>query len=265
MARSTFITVLVVGVLAAACGLPLGEPGDDEPDPGDLAGRTFLSVAVTESGVARPLVAATQVRLQFGNDGRLGASAGCNSMGGTYRLDGARLVVEAAGMTAMGCDAELHAQDDWLSGFLAGAPGLAVAGEQIALSSGGTVIQLVDEEVADPDLPLVGQRWVVAGVRTRDAVWSVPFDASASIAIAADGTVVVETGCHTGRTTATTDGDQLRFGELALTPHACREEAVVDLERAVLTVVGAPSVTWSVDADQLTLDAGGAGLDFRPD
>ena len=260
MTRAPLVGLVTMVLLVAACGL---QQRVDPEEPANVAGRTFLSIGVTDNGVARPLVAATQVRLEFRADGRLGASAGCNSMGGTYQLDGARLRVEAGGMTAMGCDPALHEQDEWLAGFLAGTPAIAVAGDRIALSNGGVVIQLVDEEVARPDRPLRGTAWLVEGVRTRDAAWSVPPGGEASISIAEDGSVIVETGCNTGHATATTDGDQLRFDGLALTRRACADPSVADLERAVLAVVTAPSVRWSVDVDRLALDAGGAGLDLR--
>ena len=63
-----------------ACG------GDDpqapaDPDQLDLVGRTFLSNDVTVNDQAYPLVKGSQLRLTF-EDGTIGASAGCNSMGG---------------------------------------------------------------------------------------------------------------------------------------------------------------------------------------
>ena len=261
MTRAPLVGLVTAVLLVAACALQ--QQRIDPEEPANVAGRTFLSVGVTDNGVARPLVAATQVRLEFRADGTLGASAGCNSMGGTYQLDGVRLRVEAGGMTAMGCDPALHEQDEWLAGFLAGTPAIAMAGDRIALSNGGVVIQLVDEEVARPDRPLRRTAWLVEGVRTRDAAWSVPLGGEASISIAEDGSVTVQTGCNTGHATATTDGDQLRFDGLALTRRACADRSVADLERAVLAVVTAPSITWSVDADRLSLDADGSGLDLR--
>jgi hypothetical protein len=50
--------------------------------------RTFLSTAITDGGAPHDLVAGTRIRLTFGTDGQLGVSAGCNMMGGSYRLDG---------------------------------------------------------------------------------------------------------------------------------------------------------------------------------
>jgi heat shock protein HslJ len=218
---------------------------------------------VTDGGVARPLVAASQVRLDFRTDGTMGASAGCNSIGAMYELDGARLQVESGGMTAMGCDAQLHAQDEWLAAFLASGPAVAIAGERIALSSGGVVIQLLDESVANPDRPLAGTEWFVEGIRTGDAVASVPAGLTATIRLGDDGSATIDTGCNPGRTTAMIEGDQLRFEEVAMTKRACLDAASTDLERALLDVVGAPAVTWSITTDRLTLDAGGAGLDLR--
>src|SRR5690606_31306221 len=68
--------LLVVAMLLAGCELLA--PG------ASLDGRTFLSTAVVEDGQPRPLVPGTQIRLGF-HDGRIAASAGCNTLRGTYR------------------------------------------------------------------------------------------------------------------------------------------------------------------------------------
>ena len=60
------------------------------------------------------------MRLSF-VDGQLGASGGCNSMGGSYVVDGDRLAVEQMMTTEMACEPALMEQDQWLAALLDGA------------------------------------------------------------------------------------------------------------------------------------------------
>lgn len=227
-----------------------------------LDGRAFLSTGVSQAGTARPLAPDTQIRLTFNPDGSLGASAGCNSIGGSFRIDQGVLRVEPGGMTEMGCDPVRHAQDDWLIGFLASGPAITLAGNDLALTSGETVVRLVDREVAEPDLPLAGTLWTVDSLRDGDAVSSVPGAAPATVRIAADGTAVFHNGCNEGGAAVTIEGDQIRFTDIVTTDKLC-VDAGGDLERAVMAVLGAESLTWAIDAGRLTLDAGPIGLGLQ--
>jgi heat shock protein HslJ len=226
----------------------------------DLNGREFLSTSV--DGAPRPLVAGTQIRLSFA-DGQIGASAGCNSMGGTYRLEGNILVFDGGSMTEMGCDEARHAQDDWLSSFLASRPTLTLAGNQLTLVGDGTTIAFVDREVAEPDLPLVGTTWTVESIISGDAVSSIPQGAVATFVFAGDGRVDVHTGCNSGsgRFEATDDG-QLRFVDVAVTEMACDGPGGA-MEAAILPLLGADGLTYAIDSSRLTIMGPDAGIDLR--
>jgi hypothetical protein len=77
------------------------------------AGRTRSSPpAVAQDGTPRPLVPGTQVRLTFGADDAIGVNAGCNTMGGSYRVEGSSLRVDGGAMTEMACDEPRMQQDD---------------------------------------------------------------------------------------------------------------------------------------------------------
>lgn len=223
-----------------------------------LDGRTFLSVDVTENGAARPLVPGTRVALRF-EDGRTGASAGCNTMGGTYTLDGDRIRIDGAAMTEMGCDPERHDQDDWLFGFLGSGPRLTLSGNDLVLTSGGTTIRLVDREIAEPDLPLVRTTWTVTTIVVGGTASSLPAEVVASLEFTDDGRVSVETGCNSGGGTYQVDGSTLRFGVHAMTERACAGPAG-QVEAAVLAALAADTVAFEIDADTLTLVAGDNGL-----
>jgi heat shock protein HslJ len=253
--------VVVCALLLSGCGMFGGPVGGD--DEGELAGRTFLSVAVEENGAPRPLVEGTQVSLDFGPDGNLGARAGCNTIIGTWRLVDGTLVFGGGGMTEMGCDPELHAQDDWLVEFLGAEPAARLAGQELVLTAGSTVMTLMDRETVEPDRPLTGAPWQVESLYLEgDAVSSVPAGASATLEFQDDGTLLVDGGCNKGRATWSMDGSTMRIGPLAMTRMFC-EGAPGELEQHVVSVLDSETLSVSIEAATLTLKAGELGLGLR--
>ncbi|HEV8490238.1 MAG TPA: META domain-containing protein [Candidatus Limnocylindrales bacterium] len=248
--RSLLAAVVLPLVLIAGCTGAAAAP---------LAGRTFLSTKVTEKGADRPLVPGTTIRISFGKDGQLGVNAGCNHMGGTYRLDGETLRFDGGAMTEMGCDQARHDQDDWVFQFLASRPTVALAGNDLMLTAGDVVIRLLDREIADPDLPLVGPTWTVTSIVTGDAVSSIPDGVVASLNFSADGRVELQTGCNQGGGAYAVEGDRIRFADVVTTKRAC-DGASGQMEAAVLGVLRAENLAYTIEAGSLTLMARGQGL-----
>lgn len=233
--------------------------------PGDAAvqldGRAFLSISVTEGGRDRPLVPRTRIRIGF-EDGRVIASAGCNTLGGAYRIDSGRLLTDGLAMTDMGCDPARHEQDEWLAALLDSSPAVRLSGNDLALEGDDTVVRLLDREVAEPDLPLAGTIWTVESIITGDTVSTVPGGVFATLVIGADGQFAVATGCNQGGGKVTADADTIRFADLVLTLRGCGG-AEAAMEEAMRAVLGADVVAYEIDAASLTLTAGGRGLGFR--
>jgi heat shock protein HslJ len=242
--------LLASSMLLVACSAA----GASGPPAGGLDGRTFLSTQVA----GFDLVPGTQVRLTFsGTD--LSAQAGCNIMGGTYSIEGDRLRTTQLFMTEMGCDGPRQAQDEWLAAFL-GDVAFTLDGDTLVLTDETVRLSLADKEVVTPDQALEGTRWVLDGIVSGDAVSSVPVGVTASITIA-DGRVDVEAGCNMGGGAVEVTPDTLTFGPIATTKMAC-EAGPSAVESAVLAVLTG-AVAYDIDADVLTLDAGGSGLIFR--
>ena len=258
-----FLTL--VGSLAACASgaAPTPTPGATPgATPGDgLPSRAFLSVAVTDGGVDRPLVPGTRIRLDF-TDGSLSASAGCNTMGARSHVDGGRLIVDQLSTTDIGCQAALGAQDAWLATFLTSGPAVALDGNDLTLTTGSIVVHLQDRRVVQPDRPLAGTKWTLDSIIAGAVVSSVPADATATILFNADGTVTVFTGCNQGGAAWAQDADGLQVTDLALTKKACSGSGG-QLEAAVVAVLRAGTIHLTIEADSLTLQAGPNGLGFR--
>lgn len=273
----TLAGVALVACTAAPAGSPTPEPTapptaspttpptaspapSDSAAPAGLDGRTFLSVSITDGGDDRPLVGDSRIRLSL-DAGNLGANAGCNSMSGAYSLDGDVLVVDMLASTEMACDPALMAQDQMLANFLTSRPRVALNGNDLVLTSGETVMTMLDEEEATPDQALVGTVWTLDSIIEGDAVSSVPMGVTATLTFADDGTVAIQPGCNTGRSDYTIDGDTITFGPVALTRMAC-EGAAGQVENAVLAVLDSGPLDFTIDGGRLTLQGPDSGLGF---
>jgi len=226
-----------------------------------LDGRTFISQAVADDGVDHGLVPGTAVRITF-QGSNLSANAGCNTMSGGYSIVDGKLVASGGwATTEIGCSEALMAQDQWLSNFLSSGPRITLNGDSLVMISGGTAMDMLDREVAEPDQPLVGITWGLVSIITGDAVSSVPVGVVSTILFKPDGTVDIQPGCNSGGGSYVVDGDTITFSELVTTDMAC-PGARMDVEAAVLAVLNAGTVTYSIDSNSLTLMAGENGLQF---
>jgi heat shock protein HslJ len=241
---------MATAILLAACSAA----GAPSPSPASLDGHTYLSTDIQ----GETLVAGTRIRLAFA-DGGLNANGGCNMMGGTYSIDGDRVTTTQVFMTEMGCDERRLHQDEWLARFLANVM-FTLDEDTLTLTDGTIRLTLLDEEVATPDQPIEGTRWVLDGIVSGDSVSSVPVGVTASIRIDG-GRVDVEAGCNTGGGTVQVTADTLTVDPIGLTKMAC-EAGPSAVESAMLTVLSG-AAGYTIDAGVLTLDAGDTGLIFR--
>jgi heat shock protein HslJ len=247
--------LLAAAVLCAACGESEASGSATE----SLDGREFVSTAVT----GHRLVAGSQIRLNFDGD-RLGVSAGCNQLGGTWSIDdnAALVVPDDMAMTEMACDPPaLMDQDTWLATFLTSRPTVARDGETLTLTGGDVTITLLDREVADPDRPLEGTKWTVDGLVAADAVSSVPSDVRVPTVRFDGGQVSVDTGCNTGSGDHEATAAEITFGPITTTLIGCDEPAA-SVEAHVVGVLHG-TVTYQIEAGTLTLTNGDQGLVLR--
>ena len=140
---------------------------------------------------------------------------------------------------------------------------MTVDGDTLTITAtDGTVVTFVDQEVANPDVPLEGTTWNVEGLVSNDAVSSVPTGGRVPAIRLEGGTVTVDTGCNTGNGTYTISGADITFGPIATTRMACTDPAGSATETAVLTVLTG-TASSEVDADVLRLTNGTNGLVLR--
>ncbi len=228
-------------------------------------GREFLSTAVTDKGIERPLVTGTRIRIGF-KDARLTASAGCNTMSGAYRIDAGRLIVDQLATTEMGCDQPRMDQDQWLATFLGAKPNVRLADTTLALDGATTSIALLDRTITEPDLPLLGTTWTVESVFQGDTVSNLNVERPATLVFSADGRVQLFTGCNTGAASVAIDTAKLtmRFSEIVTTKRACQDNAG-EVEQSVLTALRSEILSYRIQSSILEIRAGSGtpGLQLR--
>lgn len=281
------LAVVALALLAAACGDAdststdatgnadgTGTSQDPDDGAGDaiaLDGRQFWSTSVIEDGEERTLVEGTRISLRFG-DGGVSASAGCNSLGGDYSIEGSTLVVGPMGMTEIGCDPERHAQDDFVAALLAASPGITLDGDDLTLTTDTVTATFLDREVADPDRPVVGTRWEVTGFIQGDVATSMAVDEVGWFEFADDSTMTGFDGCAAfggpvevsdGSIGGPVEGDgEIQFGPIATDdgrPDDCND----DYADAVQELFATGDASFTIDGPNMTIlnrDANGVTL-----
>lgn len=252
-------------VLVAACGTPslAASPSPSGPAPtslapttpaatspsaggsNPLAGHAYRSTGVTRHGVPRPLVAGTTVELHVTADGRIAASAGCNTFSGPVAGTGGRLQTGLLSSTRMSCSAARTAQDAWLHGFLSSGPSWRLIGQTLLLTWRDTQIRL-----AEPGL--FGTRWVVETLYPGQTATRVPAGASAHLTLDGKGGVTGSDGCNAFGGRAAVSDHTIVFSQVIHTMMACGG-GPDQLERAVLAVLNAPLVNYALAGEHLTL------------
>ena len=262
MRRAILASALLVASVATGCRRDDATPRAAGPKVPMLEGRTFLSTAVTEAGSERPLVAGTRINLTF-DRGTVRVSAGCNTMGGGYTLDGTSVVVTDGAQTAMGCDQARSTQDAWLFGLLRQRPTLTAQGDELLLAAGSTVIALRDKEVLIPDRPLTGVRWklssIIQGSDEQGSASSVNLDAW--IEFADNGTWSANFACNSGSGKYVVDGDRITTRDGMRTLIGCTDGRESVDATMIATLSAGP--TFTIDGNQLSLRTGTGGLDFE--
>lgn len=233
--------------------LVLRAAGPVDPDP--WHGRTFIATAIDGYVLAE----GTELRLTF-EGYLLRAGGGCNSLSAAFRIEQEVLVVDSVVQTAIGCDAALHAQDEWIAAFLQSRPAVVLEGPTLTMTGGSATIVFTDREVADPDRPLEGTVWNVEGV-IDGMTLSASFPPPAASLVFEAGTVRLHSGCNQGTAPYDTVDGALVIQAIELSDSPCNAEEAA-IEAAMLAALEG-TVTYEITADAMQLGNGDAGLKLR--
>jgi len=124
------LALVVAGFVAIAC-----VTGHDV-----LVDRQWTLASVAGAPAAAPGSVA------FGADGRFTIDTGCNRGGGTYHLDGNRILLDSETLTEMACDGAVGEQERIVLGVVEGRPTYAIdtGTGRLRLTGPGEVVLLFD-------------------------------------------------------------------------------------------------------------------------
>jgi len=243
--RSLIALATIVASLVACHATPAPK------SPAGVQSRTFL----LQSSMGADLLAETTVHLRL-TDNDLSFTANCNHMGGSYTIEHERVITGALEQTAMGCDPERHAQDDWLLKFFASKPKLVLQGNTLTFSNDASSLVFLDRELADPDRPLQGTVWEINAYTDAKTAMGLMGIVPPRLTFAADGTWQARSVCLDASGRYTVDGDRIEVTDTRATQGACtdNDKAAADFVRSVL-VDGV--LTYEVEARSLELKSSG--------
>jgi heat shock protein HslJ len=224
-----------------------------------------LSDHLGPDGALVPVAEEVMATASF-SEGRVSGTTGCNRYSGSYRIDGASLLLGSIAMTRMACIPPRDAVERAMTAALETTAGYTLTGDALELTNaeGDTVLRF--RAGAGPRL--VGTTWVARGINNGrgGVVSSVGLEAAHVTALfAPDGRVAGFGGFNGFGGPYTLDGGSMHIGPLTATRKACVDpEGVGELEGwyfAALERVAA----WSIHEGRLQLRDGDGALqvDYR--
>jgi heat shock protein HslJ len=281
------LLVLVGGVVIATRATTTGSTPELDPadlvitpnvtetvTPGDprLAGTDWLLTSWTSGdGVAQTIpepVPTGPVRLGF-LDRIMFGTTGCNSLRGTWSLDGDTLLVDGPNATGLSCGQELTTLEKHLLVLLQADPSVQFGpdrGGTITLSApdkGTAVFELTTrtmelvEERYDTDVALVASGWRLVGWSTGESSGRPVADVRTVLTFSADGSLGVITRCGSSTGTFVLEGATLRA-----TPGPTRTCGSTIPQEQLLTEVLGEASGLHQQGDTLTLATPTAVLQF---
>jgi heat shock protein HslJ len=122
------------GLALALAGCTTAAAGSGSP----MAGTQWRLTAIDGLAPERP----DGARVAF-EQTRFTASAGCNTIGGDYRLEGGRMIAGSVVATTMACAGPIMSQEMAVTALLAGAPQIERQGQRLRLASAGHSLEAV--------------------------------------------------------------------------------------------------------------------------
>lgn len=278
MKRKQFLFIIALGILmlmVAACTPTSGGPeigADDasketvEDDVNNglestesdmtnkLAGiRWLLGSYANAAGETVAAMSDREVTLEFGADGRVSGSAGCNQYFAAYTVDESNLTISDAGSTMMACDPpEVMQQEADFLAALQSAATYSFDGEQlqIANADGATLLTFQAGQSAS----LTGTSWTATTYNTgTQAVTNLIQDTAITATFTEDGQLNGSAGCNTYMTSYTVDGQNITIQPPATTRKLCPEpEGIMDQEAAFVSMLP-QAATYDISGNSLEL------------
>ncbi len=218
-----------------------------------LAGTSWIVTGYNNGKQAVVSVAAgTELTANFGADGKLTGSAGCNNYTASYQTDGNKISIGPAAATQKACEQAVMDQEQQYLAALATAAIYRIDGNKLELRTADGALAASFQKAAAGSSALPGSSWVVLGYNNgKQAVVSTMAGTDLTANFGADGMLSGNSGCNEYSATYKIDGDKISIGPAATTRKAC-EQAIMDQETQYLTALST-AATYRIDGSKLEL------------
>lgn len=239
----TILAAVAGAALLAGCAGGSGAQGDP------LAGTGWLLDTLNGS----PIMAEAAVTLNFGTDGAVSGSDGCNQYSTTYTVSGSSLTIsEPIATTRMACQDAIMQQGSAYLKALGSAASYDIKGGRLSLAdSGGRELATFSAQSSD----LAGTSWdVISYNNGKQAVVSVLAGTQLTADFGQDGDLTGFAGCNDYSTSYVASGlDGILFGPVAATRKFCDQPAgVMDQESQYLAALST-AATYRIDGTKLEM------------
>ena len=129
MKNCLLILLFISLLLASAC----------TPQKSSLVG-TWKLTAYGPTGALTPAVTDAEATLTFGDDGTVGGSGGCNSLGGKYEVKGSQITFSDITSTLMACEDPRMAQEAFVTQVLSGTAEFEIENNTLTLTNNDKVL-----------------------------------------------------------------------------------------------------------------------------
>ena len=183
--------------------------------------------------------------VQF-NSGKVTGFNGCNTLTGSYTLNGNHVQLGSLAATAMACPEPASTIESTFNKMFAGTLSYLITGNRMNLATAsGTVLGFEREVPAK----LAGT-WTVTGFNNgREGVVS-PIASTPLTLSFENGVVSGGAGCNRFHASYTTEGNRIKIGPIAATNMMCANSNVMAQEQLFLKALQS-AVSWSIQGDKL--------------
>lgn len=195
-------------------------------------------------------LAGTTITLQFGTDGTVSGSDGCNRFATTYTVTGSTIAFGQAASTMMACPQPVANQADAFAAMLAAANSYEVRSNHLTLFADSQVVATFVSTSQD----LAGTQWQVTAYNNgRNAVTSPMLGTDLTVVFEDDGQVSGNAGCNDFFGSFNSSKGEIAIGPLGATMRACSTPNGVMQQEAEFLAALASAATYSVEGNFLEM------------
>lgn len=248
----SLLTLLALGMALIPAAFAAAQ--DDTP----LQGTRWQLIHIRELDALSPILE-TQITLLFDDEGRAGGSAGCNSYGSTYTVDGDSIRFADAFSTMMACQQSIMDLESRYLAALSAATSYTLTDGQLRITFGEE-----QELVFEPLASITDGEWQLISYGDPQDLTPVIDGSTVTLLLnKEEGQVGGSTGCNRYGGGYTLEGQTLTFSAMFMTEMACVDSDIMTQERAFLDALAAVTRYEIVDGQLILYYGEGQQLVFE--